>query len=498
MTPGLVTSVEQYRLASRSRGIVALGALVLASVAVAVLLLADPPGWYALILSAAVAVAVATWYRPVVGVACVLGLTILFEQFDFAFFKPITRTVPFFENISSFTPIRGLPASPLELLLVMITVVTVSRVLIHRYRLYANPISVPIAMLSVCLVGWLGYGLISGGSVTVALWELRGLAYFCLLAFLGPQTIATDRDVRLLVWVAIAGVVAKAVQGVWTYTVTLGGDLSKVISITGHEDAVFIGWMLVLLVALLAYRSSVAQRTVLLIASPVMLFTFIATDRRAAYVALALGLIVFGVLLATDASRRHLLFQVGVPALVALLLVLVIGWNSPGPIGKPARAIKSIEEPDTTEDVQSNYYRRAEEANLIVTIRSAPILGLGFGRAFQASGQLSKIDFSLADYIPHNEIMWLWAKMGTIGFAVFWMTIGGLIAYGCVTFRSARDPYKKALAATITAALVMQVVVSYVDLQLTFARNMVFLGVLVAILARLSALEWDGVHDGRV
>lgn len=498
MSSGLITSAEDYRSIARFQSAIAMGLLTLGSAVVAAALVAYPPGWLALVACLGCAVVVATWFRPVLGVASVLAPTIIFEQFDFAFFRPVTRAVPFFENISNFTPLGGFAASPLEVLLVVVATLTIGRRVIRRQRFHPNPIAVPVAALAVCLIIWLAYGLIEGGTPSIALWELRGLAYFCLLAFLVPQTVETERDVRLLMWVAIAGVVLKAAQGAWNYAVVLGGDLSEVISVTGHEDAVFIAWMLVLLSALLAYRASVAQRTVLLVSAPVMLFTFIATDRRAAYVALALGLVVMGALVATDRAKRHLLLRVGLPLVLATSFLLLAGWNSDGAIGKPARAVKSISAPESTEDVQSNYYRRAEEVNLIMTIRSSPLLGLGFGRPFQASGILSKIDFSLADYIPHNEIMWLWAKMGTVGFAVFWTMIGSLIAYGGVVFRGARRPYTKAVSGLVTAAIAMQVVVSYVDLQLTFARNMVFLGVLVGVLGRLAAIEEVGRADARL
>ncbi len=132
---------------------------------------------------------------------------------------------------------------------------------------------------------------------------------------------------------------------------------------------------------------------------------------------------------------------------------------------------------------------------LIGAIRSSPILGLGFGRQFMSSGALTDIGYSLAAVIPHNEILWLWVKMGTVGFGIFWVMVGGLFAYGCVVFRSARRPHTRVLAGLATAAIIMQLVVSYVDLQLTFARNMVFLGVLVGILARLADLDGGDLSD---
>jgi O-antigen ligase len=145
--------------------------------------------------------------------------------------------------------------------------------------------------------------------------------------------------------------------------------------------------------------------------------------------------------------------------------------------------------PASTEDIQSNQYRKVEEYNLITTIKASPMVGIGFGRAYQMGAKLDEIGFSLQSFIPHNEIFWLWAKMGTLGFAVFWAMIGFMLAYAVYAFRTLKDPYYKVVAAAVAALIVMQMVVSYVDLQLTFARNMVLLGTMVGILASLVRLD---------
>jgi hypothetical protein len=364
-------------------------------------------------------------------------------------------------------------------------------------RVHENPMAVPVSAFVGALAVWAFYGLVSGGVMTVALWELRALAYLCLLVFLVPQVISSERDVRLLLWVAIATVATKAAQGAWNYAVILGGDLRGVRSVTGHEDALFIGWMFVLLLALLVNRAAPAQRAVLLAASPLMAFTFVVTDRRAAFVALAIGVAVLVAIVATDRTKRALLVSVCVPVLLAGSFVTLAGWNSAGPLGAPARAIKSIYAPDSKEDVDSSYYRRAEEVNLVHAVELSPMIGLGFGRPFQVPGQggIPDVGFSLENVIPHNQVMWIWAKMGTIGFGLFWVMVGGIIAYAGVAFRSLSDSYARAVAALVMAAVAMQIVVSYVDLQLTYARNMVFLGVLVGVLMRLVALSEEEAAD---
>jgi hypothetical protein len=489
---GSSTAKRQHMAEARSRNAMM---LVLAySVVVGLLLVAIPPGWAGLILCVGTAFGIVTWYRPVVGVATVLGLALLFEQFDFADFKPVTRQVPFFDNLSYIIGAKGVEASPLEIMIAAVVVIVFVRRLVVKGPAKVNPLVGPVVAFAAVLGMWFLYGLASGGQLTVALWELRGLAYLCILILLVPQTIESERDVRILLWVAIATVGIKAAQGVWNYAVVLQGSLSDVRSITSHEDALFFAWLLILLLCLIVYRGDKWQRVALWVMVPVLAFTFITTDRRAAFVALALGAMVFAALLSTDPAKRKLIARVGLPVLILTAFWVAVGWEASGILGKPASIIRSIGAPDSQEDKDSSYYRRAEEVNLIHAIESDPLIGLGFGRPFQAPGQGGIVDvgFSLENVIPHNEIVWIWAKTGTIGFSLFWVFIGGVIAFGGLTFRTAREPYTKAIAAFVTCAVPMQIIVSYVDLQLTYARNMVFLGVLIAILSRLPELEGGG------
>lgn len=493
-----VYSANDYRVDIWRQARTTLLAAFLLSLTAIVLLLKFPPSWVSLLLC--LGIAPVTWHRPALGIASVLGITLLVEQYNFGVnvFRPITALVPLFDNASRITGVRGFEASPLEILLFAVAVVVLTRAVTRHAQVRKNPLTVPVLAFLIALSASLVLGLARGGAFTIALWEVRGLVYFCLLVFVVPQTVATRRDVRMIMWVAIVVIGVKAAQGVWNYAIVLKGDVGLVGSVTGHEDALFIAWMFVLLVGLLVYRAARRQRLALLATAPLMAFAFVATERRAAYAALALGLVVLAALVASDVSKRRLLVKVGVPALVIFVLMAGVGWSSSGALGAPARVIKSIVAPQSVEDVESNYYRQVENENLMDAIKTQPVFGLGFGRPFQRPGQRGIVDvgFSLENYIAHNEIMWIWAKMGTLGFALFWVMMGGFIAFGGVVFRTVRQPYSKVLAALVTCAVAMQIVVSSVDLQLTYARNMVFLGVLVGILARLPALDEEEPSDG--
>ena len=64
-----------------------------------------------------------------------------------------------------------------------------------------------------------------------------------------------------------------------------------------------------------------------------------------------------------------------------------------------------------------------------------------------------------------------------------------VLVQGSLVLRKLRDPTFQALAAMIVTFVLMQVIIAYADLQLTFYRNMVYLGVMLGVLVRLEALD---------
>jgi hypothetical protein len=176
------------------------------------------------------------------------------------------------------------------------------------------------------------------------------------------------------------------------------------------------------------------------------------------------------------------------PFLGVLVLYGIIFWNSESKWGMPVRLVKSgisTEQETAGERYHSNLYREFEKYDLAVTIRKTPITGIGFGKKYEQPIPLANIAFPLREYIPHNEILWLMTKMGGAGFFVFCLFLCAFVLNASSVFARLPDPYLKAVCALIIAAIVNQVVVSYYDLQLTYYRNMVYLGTLMGLLPTL-------------
>jgi O-antigen ligase len=95
----------------------------------------------------------------------------------------------------------------------------------------------------------------------------------------------------------------------------------------------------------------------------------------------------------------------------------------------------------------------------------------------------------LSDYLPHNQILWVFVKMGAIGGTLFWLFFNSFVFRGAMILTRLKDSYLKAVCAVCVVAIVNQFVVSYVDMQLAWYRNMVYLGLLMGLVPVLERLD---------
>ncbi|MGH2567098.1 MAG: hypothetical protein ACRDGA_02080, partial [Bacteroidota bacterium] len=137
----------------------------------------------------------------------------------------------------------------------------------------------------------------------------------------------------------------------------------------------------------------------------------------------------------------------------------------------------------------SNLYRDIEKYDLGRTIQREPIFGVGFGNTYDQPIPLVTIAFPLRDFIPHNQVLWILVKTGAVGFFLFWFFFNGFAFCGTQTFLRTSDPYLKAVCIVALTAVVNQIVVSYFDLQLTYYRNMIYLGTLMGLVSAIHGIN---------
>jgi hypothetical protein len=220
-----------------------------------------------------------------------------------------------------------------------------------------------------------------------------------------------------------------------------------------------------------------------------LLVSLIANNRRADFVALGVAaLAAWGLIFIVRPKARRSL-------VISLLLFLALGgayvgafYKVSGVFAEPARSVVSVFYPDATE-AASNLYRDIENYDLKYTVQLNP-LGLGFGKPFLEPRLLP--DISGIDpvylFIPHNTIWWVWMRLGAAGYFMLWYLFGVILVRGCMYVRQVKEKYLQSTAIYIVGMVMIEIMVAYADYQLSFYRNVIYIGLLLGILMKLPAL----------
>lgn len=440
-----------------------------------------------------VAVTFITFYNLEWAFLVFVGMVLMFDQFPPAGYGASIVGTEYFGNLKAFPFLANVPlaaVNPLELHLLLLFAVWILHIATRKKVVLQG---IPVWFTATIFFLWLIistiYGLRRGGDFLAALWELRALFYLGLMYFFVPQIVQRREHVQQLVWVVIAAVSFKSLLAI-IRIIRLGFDLDGRTDITTHEDPLFIVSLFTLLIGLMVFRCNIRQRTFLFWIIPSLLYVFILAQRRATWGAFAVAIIALLVLL--KKTERWMLLRIILPLCGVAVVYLALFWNSESAIGNTAQLVKSAfssTKEDAGDRYYSNLYRTLENYNLAQTVQSSPFVGIGFGNKYSQPIALALISFPLREYIPHNEIFWLVVKMGSVGFFLFWLFFDAFIFQAASIFSRLGDPYLKSVALVIIAAILGQIFVSYYDLQLTFYRNMVYLGTMMGLIPTLEHIQ---------
>jgi len=445
-----------------------------------------------------VAVVAITVYRVDLGFTIFIFLVLFFDQYDIPGFPTFTTEVGFFLNLNAIPWMPKIDQgviTPMEIQLFLIFGVWFMTALFRgSFDLSAVPLKGPMTLLYLAIIGALVYGLARGGDAIISLWETRALFYMGMMILFVPQVIKTENELRVLIWGVIAGVSAKAFQGAYRFAsfgFSFGRWPNILETFTNHEDPVFMVTLVIFLLALLLLGEKGPQRQALLWLLVPMVLGYVAAQRRAAYASFMASLTAFIVLIPAK-QRKTILIALGVFA-VFFSMYLAVFWNSYSRLGSIAQQFKATVTDEGgvrgEKDLKSTAYRKIENYNLAQTFIGSPAIGIGFGRKYEKVMTLWGSGFALGDYVAHNQILWIFVQMGTVGAFCFWLFFNSYVFRGAMVFAAMTDPYLKALCAMCVIAVVNQLVVSFVDMQLTYYRNMVYLGMMMGLVPVLQRLD---------
>jgi hypothetical protein len=428
---------------------------------------------------------------PIVGFFFALGCTLLIEQ----------NTLPLLSNFSNFyvfswpSTLQGLPDRPIGFFMLIILLAFIIQGLLKRQKpLQGGELLLPFLLFLVCVIWGIVHGMSTGGDLKIVVNEVRSFWYLFVGYLLAFNLIHSKKRLYYFLWFVIICAGIKALEGVYIYAVVIHGDLAAHHEIMSHEESYF--WVSILLLVILfslhhKYRPQFYTALALV---PFLLVSLVANNRRADFVALLVGVLVAWVLIfvVNPRARKSLA--------VFLVTTLLIGGayvaafhNDQGALGAPARAITVFNADPAnadTVDAASNLYRNIENYDLSYTVRLNP-MGMGFGKPFLEPIPLPNIS-TLDPYynsIPHNNIYWIWMRLGPLGYLAFWYLFGAIIVRGCIYARQLKDTYLQLIAIFIVSMVIMEIIVAFADYQLYFYRNVIYIGMLAGILMKLPTLD---------
>jgi O-antigen ligase len=428
-------------------------------------------------------------WQPRFGVYVLFALVNLFENVSADPLMRVGYYLPLqIDKLISPSGSGGVLINPFEVLLLIILLVWLGqsaaqrKVDFRRGRFWW-----PMMLFLFALLGGLVHGAIAG-DLHVGLWESRFLFYMVICYVLAANTIRSYRHLAVLTGIVLVCNALFAIEGAIRHAVfaqvmpELAGDGQF-----EHPDVIFLGSLLVLVLLQNVFGAPRWQRVFGLVACPIAAYTLLASERRAGYIAIIVALIACTMILFF--ARRKAFYVIAGLLLVFGTVYLPIFWNNTSLLGQPARAIRSLSQPDER-DAGSNLYRDLEKINVQAGIASNPLLGLGFGVEFPFVVPMPSLDWWVFwRYEPHHNILWVWLKTGAIGFVLFWTLMGNALARGAHLAVKLRDERARVFAFLTVACIIMTLVFCYVDLGLVSGRVTVMLGTVMGALSVLEQLR---------
>jgi len=394
---------------------------------------------------------------------------------------------PFVKNFSSNESAmflaEALIFSPLELYLILTIISWIGKdILLKRVSYYRGEITVPaLIFLTFIIIGFF-YGIFRGGDLNIALWEVRPFFYLVAMIILASNLFTKEEHYSHALWFAVIAILIESIMGINYFVTVSGGSIDGLERLTEHSASIHIGSIFVLAIAAWISRGSLAKRTILLSIIPFIAIAFLLAQRRAAFVAFAVALIVFAVYLFL--SNRQLFWFIVPAAGIIAILYLGLFWNSSSVIGLPVQAIKSVVAPDSSNvaDQSSDLYRQIENINTSFTIHQKPLTGVGFGNKFYVIVPLPDISFfAWWDYFPHNSIIYIWVKAGVAAFCAMLFFIGMTVLTGAKVLGRLKRPESKVILLTAIIYVIMHFIFAYVDISWD-TQSMLYLGAAIGII----------------
>jgi O-antigen ligase len=329
-------------------------------------------------------------------------------------------------SIYNYRPIPALYASVFDYLfaaVVLAWLVSVMSSLRGRRDLFRAPLVRSMSAFFAVSLFSLVYGMFRGGDLYYAMREFRVSAYFVLVYLMVVTTMRSDKLQHRFAQLVLGAAFLIGVYGVIRSALGMGKEFNDIRILyydIGDSIVLFTGLFVIASAALAGYiRGAVPAWKAAALAAP-MLFSFIFSYRRGAWVAF-LAALVF--LLFFSPAESKLRRKIPVRFLAVLAVVAVaFGFLLLRTSILQSVIVRFSSISNLTDDT-SNLFRVFDALNAFYTFLHHPILGTGYGGRYEFvfySTLVAPAEFwDSVSRTCHNGYLYILYKMGLVGFSCY-------------------------------------------------------------------------------
>jgi O-antigen ligase len=258
-------------------------------------------------------------------------------------------------------------------------------------------------------------------------------------------------------------------------------DIENMPTATTHDDSLLFAGAFALCVTLTAEVPTRKNKLLCAVVLPLLLWAMKANNRRIVWVELALALVVLFLVMPTTALKRKIV-RWAIVAAPLVAVYLAVGWDQRSGPFRGAAVVRSIVEPKTD---LSSLWREQENEDLIVTLESSPLLGLGFGHKYIGPVEVGDV-YMQEHYLPHNSVLGIWAFGGVVGFALHWtfLVVGAFMASR--TYKLVTRPIDRVASVWVLQMLMIYMDHAFGDIGIGIPTAVLLLGAGMAMVGKLT------------
>lgn len=316
-----------------------------------------------------------------------------------------------------------------------------------------------------------------------SLWQVQHVAYLPLLFFLLEYAIRGPRDYAALGKTIISAACVRATMAVLVRRFVTPNSYEAMPTATSHPDSMLFAGAFCLCVVLALETRSRKHWQLCAVVLPILVLGMIANNRRLVWVQIAMALLALYFVSPMSKVKLNVVrgVIVGIPVFAAYLIA---GWESQGGgLFKVARMVRSVV--DSKSDASSEW-RDWENFDLVYTLRSSPLLGIGYGHPYLQEVKLPEVAYDQESFLPHNSVLGLWAYGGLVGFTLAWMMIAVGAFFAVRSYRMATRREDRAAALASLMMLVIYVAHCFGDLGLGVWTSVFLVSAALVVVGKLA------------